>query len=56
MLQNKENILQCTNVSNVMREVFCFIFLMHKSVRPADTDKIVILAQHPKSLGTAAII
>ena len=43
--------LQCTNVSNVMRVFFCFAFSMHKTVRPADTDKVANLAQDPKSLG-----
>jgi len=28
---------------------------MHKTVRPADTDKVANLAQDPKSLGIAAI-
>jgi len=28
---------------------------MHKTVRPADADEMAILAQHPKSLGTAAL-
>jgi len=35
--------------------VFCFSFSMHKTVRPADTDKVANLAQDPKSLGIAAI-
>jgi len=26
MLPNKEKKLQCTNVTNVMRAVFCFVF------------------------------
>ena len=55
MLPNKENKLQCTNVSNVMCVVFCFVFSMNKTVRPTDADKIAIFAQHPKSLGTAGI-
>jgi len=33
----------------------CFLFFsIHKVVWPADADKITNLAQHPKSLGTAA--
>ena len=55
MLPNKENKLQCTNVSNVKRVAFCFVFSMHKTVRRTDADKIAILAQHPKSLGTAGL-
>jgi len=34
--------------------LFCF-FSMHKTVRSADTDKVAILAQHPKRFGTAEI-
>jgi len=35
--------------------VLYFLFSIHKIVRPADADKIANLAQHPKSLGTAAL-
>jgi len=36
--------------------VFLFCFLsMRKIVRPTDADKIANLAQHPKSLATAAL-
>jgi len=28
---------------------------MHKTIQPADADKIAILAQHPKSLGTTGL-
>jgi len=28
---------------------------MHKTVQPADADKLAILAQHPKSLGSTVI-
>jgi len=30
-------------------------FFQHKRVRPADANKITNSAQHPKSVGTAAI-
>jgi len=32
-----------------------FFFSMRKAVRPADTDKVANLAQHPKRLGTAGL-
>jgi len=38
-----------------MRAVFCFIFLKHETVRPADTDKAANLAHRPKRLGTAGL-
>jgi len=34
--------------------IFVLFFSMHKAVWPADT-KVANLAQHPKSLGTAAL-
>jgi len=34
MLSNTGKILQFTNVSIVMRVVFCFVFSMHKTARP----------------------
>ena len=55
MLPNKENKLQCTNVSNVKHVAFCFVFFNGQTVRPMNADKITILAQHPKSLGTAVL-
>jgi len=54
MLTSKENEQKNTNVTNVMRVVFCFISV-HKRVRPTDADKIANLAQHPKRLGTAGV-
>ena len=46
------------NVQTYLMLFVCFFvlfFSMHKSVRPADTDKVANLAQHLKSLGTAAL-
>jgi len=40
-------------VTSVVRVVFFLLFLIHKTVWPADAGKIANLAQHPKSLGTA---
>jgi len=34
---------------------FVFDAVIHKLVRPADTNKIANLAQHPKTLGTAGL-
>jgi len=39
----------------VMRVVFRFVLFNSQTVRPIDTDKVDNLAQHPKSLGTAAL-
>jgi len=55
MLSNTEK--NC-NVQTFLMLCVCFFvlfFSMHKTVRPADTDKVANLAQHPKRLGTAAL-
>ena len=55
MLTSKENKYKNTNVTSFMGVVL-FLFSIHKVVRPADADEIANLAQHQKSLGTAALL
>jgi len=55
MLSNTEK--NCNVQTCLMSCVWFFIlfFSMHKTVRPANIDKVADLAQHPKSLGTTVL-
>jgi len=50
MLPRKENMWQYT-----VQTCYVCCFSMHRTVQPADADKITNLAQHPKRLGTAGL-
>jgi len=52
MLTSKEN----KQITRTCLELcVLFFYSIHKTVCPADADKIANLAQHSKSLGTAAL-
>jgi len=55
MLSNTEKNCNVETCLMLCEWIFILFFSMHKTVRPADIDKVANLAQHPKSLGTTAI-